>query len=353
MTLRKGAQFGAHRVVEPNHALPQAAQRLSSDLPIFDNEALIEVEVLNIDSASFRQMASLDASEAAIAKLVLANVKAKGKQINPVTGSGGMLIGRVAERGPAFAPPAPEMRLGVGDRIATLVSLTLTPLHLRAVDKVFLDGPREAQMVVQGHAILFSGAPFAVLPSDLPESLALSILDVCGAPAQVERLVKPGMRVLVLGAGGKSGLLCLHQARKKLGNHPQSQLIALDYSEKGLSAVRQTRLADVILQGDATAPLEIFSKIEKATAGALADIVFNTANVAHTEMACILSSRQGGSVYFFNMATDFSRAALGSEGVGRDVTLYIGNGFTPGHAELALNIVRENKILFNILNPLA
>ena len=50
-------------------------------------------------------------------------VATRGKMQNPVTGSGGMLTGVVAEAGP-------ESPLGLepGDRIATLVSLSLTPL---------------------------------------------------------------------------------------------------------------------------------------------------------------------------------------------------------------------------------
>jgi L-erythro-3,5-diaminohexanoate dehydrogenase len=58
-------------------------------------------------------------------------------------------------------------------------------------------------------------------------------------------------------------------------------------------------------------------------------------------MASILSCREGGTVYFFGMATSFTRAALGAEGIGRDVNMIIGNGYTPGHAELALGVLRE------------
>ena len=42
---------------------------------------------------------------------------------NPETGSGGMLVGTVEEVGPES-----PLGLQVGDRVATLVSLTLTPL---------------------------------------------------------------------------------------------------------------------------------------------------------------------------------------------------------------------------------
>ena len=50
-------------------------------------------------------------------------VATRGKMQNPETGSGGMLVGTVEEVGPES-----PLGLSVGDRVATLVSLTLTPL---------------------------------------------------------------------------------------------------------------------------------------------------------------------------------------------------------------------------------
>ena len=41
------------------------------------------------------------------------------------------------------------------------------------------------------------------------------------------------------------------------------------------------------------------------------------------------------------MATSFTKAALGAEGVGSDVTMIIGNGYTKGHAELTLHLVNN------------
>jgi len=65
-------------------------------------------------------------------------------------------------------------------------------------------------------------------------------------------------------------------------------------------------------------------------------------NVADTEMGSILACRPGGTVYFFSMATSFTRAALGAEGVGKDLRMMIGNGYVPGHAKLALDILRDS-----------
>jgi L-erythro-3,5-diaminohexanoate dehydrogenase len=62
-------------------------------------------------------------------------------------------------------------------------------------------------------------------------------------------------------------------------------------------------------------------------------------------MSTLLLVRDGGTVIFFSMATSFTTAALGAEGVGKDATLLIGNGYVPGHADLALGLLRKNPLL--------
>src|SRR5882672_7920502 len=98
-----GDSWGSHRVLEPEGALPQPAWRLDNDVARrFDSEIHIAVETLNIDAASFRQMdGATSGDERRIADLVVQTVAQRGKQHNPVTGSGGMLIGRVAWVGAA------------------------------------------------------------------------------------------------------------------------------------------------------------------------------------------------------------------------------------------------------------
>ena len=59
-------------------------------------------------------------------------------------------------------------------------------------------------------------------------------------------------------------------------------------------------------------------------------------------MSAILPVRDDGLVYFFSMATSFTKAALGAEGIGKDVTMIVGNGYTKDHAEITLGVIREN-----------
>ena len=326
--------YGLGRVVAEPGVMPQRAQRLDPALPLRPGELLLDVERLNIDAASFKQLAGAAGGDPArVVEQIRAIVQARGKMQNPVTGSGGMLIGRVREVA-AGHPAAGTLK--PGDRLATLVSLTLTPL---VIDEVLAIHPAIDRVDVRGRAILFASGIYARLPEDLPDALALAALDVCGAPALVARHVRPGMRVVVLGAG-KSGALCLAQAREAMGG--QGQLVALDISGPALEALSGLGLCDAHRAVDATQAVEVLAAVEAATGGHLADLVVNCASVPATEMGSILAVRDGGTVIFFSMATSFTAAALGAEGVGKDVTMLIGNGYVPGHAELTLGLLRRH-----------
>ena len=323
--------YGLSRVVRPAGVLPQAADAVDPSLPIGPDELLIDVDHLNIDAASFKQIKeSVGGDPAKIADAVRKIVGERGKMHNPVTGSGGMLIGRIREIGPQH--PAAGT-LAVGDRIATLVSLTLTPLHLEEISAVHVENDR---VDVKGHAILFASGVWAKLPDDMADTLALAALDVCGAPALVKRAVKPGQRVLVLGAG-KSGALCAAQAKEQ-----GATVIAADISEKAVETLRSIGLADQALVADATKPVTVLEKVIEATGGALCDVVINCGSVPRTEMASILSVKDRGIVVFFSTATSFTAAALGAEGVGKDADLLVGNGYAHGHADLTLGLLRKH-----------
>lgn len=324
--------YGLGRVLGEKGVLPQRAKRVDPSLPLRPGELLIDVESLNIDAASFKQLKDTAGGDPAkIVEQIRAIVGERGKMQNPVTGSGGMLIGRVKEISPQH-PGAGTLK--IGDRLATLVSLTLTPLVIHEVRAI---KPEIDRVDVTGHAILFPSGIYAKLPDDLPETLALAALDVAGAPALVARFVKPGMRILMLGAG-KSGALCLAQARTQLAG--KGQLIAADISAKALSTLHGLGLCDQTITCDATQAVEVMDAVKAATNSQLVDLVVNCASVPNTEMASILSVRDGGTVIFFSMATSFTTAALGAEGVGKDVTMIVGNGYVPGHADLTLGLLR-------------
>jgi L-erythro-3,5-diaminohexanoate dehydrogenase len=319
---------GLHRVVEPAGVLPQAALRLDASPAIWPDEVRVAVRRLNLDAASYRQLATKHGGDGdAIRAEVLDIVGTRGKMHNPVTGSGGMLIGTVEEVGPDS-----PLGLKPGDPVATLVSLTLTPLAI--TDGLAGWDGRSEQVPCAGHAILFGRSVAAVLPDDLPAEQALAVLDVCGAPALTARVVAGYDRpsVAVLGGAGKSGSLSLAAARRA----GAAWTVGVVPTEDEARRLRDAGLADRVAVADARDPVAL-----AAAVGEPVDVTVVCVDVPGCEHGAILATASGGTVVFFSMATSFPAAALGAEGLAADVTMLIGNGYLPGHADHALDLFRS------------
>ncbi|MFB9903536.1 L-erythro-3,5-diaminohexanoate dehydrogenase [Allokutzneria oryzae] len=323
--------FGLHRVLEPAGVLPQQAWRLDADPTPGSDEVVIDVERLNLDAASYRQLREAHGTGPELRKAVLDIVAERGKMQNPVTGSGGMLLGTVREVGPDS-----PLGLKPGDRVATLVSLTLTPLR---IDDGLSDWDGQGEQVpCKGTAVLFGRSIAAVLPDDVPDLLALSVFDVCGAPALTDRVVRRKLSalerapsVLVLGGGGKSGSLSLAAARRA----GAGRLVALVPFEAEAEVVRASGLADEVVVADARDPIALLNAV-----GETVDVTVVCVDVPGCEHGAVLATSDGGTVIFFSMATSFSAAALGAEGLAADVEMLVGNGYVPGHAAFALELWR-------------
>jgi L-erythro-3,5-diaminohexanoate dehydrogenase len=334
-----GDPFGTHRALEPKGSLPQPAHRLDNDFSrIYAGELLLEVDTLNVDAASFRQMeeagaAAGESPEVAVSRRVEETVALRGKQHNPVTGSGGMLLGRVLQ---AAADRPDASVLTPGTRIATLVSLSLTPLR---VDRVLAVRAASAQLDIEGEAILFASGAYARMPEDMPDRLALAVLDVAGAAPQVARLAKPGASVCIFGAGGKSGILCAAEARRSGG--ASARIIGIESHAPYADDLRALGICDEVLSLDARDPVAVRNAVLAANGGREVDLALSCVNVTDAEMSAILVTRDRGVAYFFAMSTSFTKSALGAEGVGKDIDLMIGNGFAHGHADHSLEMMRS------------
>lgn len=333
-----GHPLGVHRVLDEKRGLPQAATRLDNSLPIYSNEILIEVERLNVDAASFVQMEEETRHDLKkIGAIISENCATRGKQQNRVTGSGGMLMGKVAQVGSRYRG---AIKLKKGDRIATLVSLSLTPLHLDEISKI---NPATHQVEVRGHAILFERTIAAVLPKQLPEAVSLAVYDVAGAPATVDGLCAAGKTLIVIGGGGKAGVLSCVAGRQKVGK--RGKVFAIEPFAKAAADLRALGVCDEVLEINATDSLAVEASVREVTRGKMGDVVINVASVPDTEVSSLLSVKSKGKVVFFSMATSFTRVALGAEGIVSDATLIFGNGYYPNHSRFAIDLVRRNKRL--------
>jgi L-erythro-3,5-diaminohexanoate dehydrogenase len=334
--LRTGDPTGLHRVLDDRAVLPQAAHRLDARRELWPDEVRVRVERLNLDAASFRQLERKhDGHGDAVRAEVLDIVASRGKMQNPETGSGGMLVGTVEEVGPES-----PLGLAVGDRVATLVSLTLTPLVIED-GLASWDGAGE-QVPCDGFAILFGRSIAAVIPDDLDPALSLSVMDVCGAPALTARVVEEyaargaAPTVAVIGGAGKSGSLSLAAARQA----GAARTIGVVPHQGEHDLLTGAGLADVVTIADARDPIALRDAVTEA--GGPADVTVVCVDVPGCEGGAILATADRGTVIFFSMATSFSAAALGAEGLAADVRMLVGNGYVPGHAAYAMELLRSD-----------
>ncbi len=333
--------YGIHRVLEPTGSLPQPAWKLDNTPTAFLTETLVAVQKLHIDSASFTQIASSCHNDLeCIKQRILEIVQLRGKMHNPTTGSGGVLMGTIEQLDEEYGK---RHMLTIGDSVVSLTSLSWLPLSIERIHAIY---PERSEVEVEGKAIFFRSNPITKLPTDLPQAMVVAALDVAGAPARVTALVQAGQRVTVIGAGGVAGLLTLCALRQQLGK--TGQIVAVEYNEAALRDVASLGVVDVLVQGDATRPLELMERVKNACLPSdyEADLSINVVNVPHTELATILLTKARGRILFFSMATSFTVAALSAEGMGREVEMQIGNGYMPDNGQFALQVLRTHPRLY-------
>ena len=130
------------------------------------------------------------------------------------------------------------------------------------------------------------------------------------------------------------------------------KVIGLANSPKSTQRIKDLGFCDVVESVAGMTPVEVYELVYKLTDGKMADVTINNVNVPDTEMTSVLCTKDDGIVYFFSMATSFTKAALGAEGIGADVNMIVGNGYTKGHAEFTLQELRESPELRKIFEEL-
>jgi L-erythro-3,5-diaminohexanoate dehydrogenase len=136
-------------------------------------------------------------------------------------------------------------------------------------------------------------------------------------------------------------MLAVAQARERAGPTGRVVGVAPDAESPGARLLSEHGYVDAFVAADARDALGLVAAVS-AIVPELADLTVNCVNVAGTESASILCTKDEGMVYFFSMSTSFTAAALGAEGMGKDVTMIVGNGYAKGHADIALQTLREH-----------
>jgi L-erythro-3,5-diaminohexanoate dehydrogenase len=320
------ARLGVHRSVEPAGALPHIARRLDATLGANEYEVELAAEMLAIDATSFADIRRRSAEDPeAMAALIKAIVAEHGKLQNPVTGSGGVVLGRVTTVGADRAVDD----LTPGELVVPLASLIAVPLELDDVGPV---DPASPLVPVRGRAIVTGAMRCGRVAADLGATVSLTAFDVYPAASYARDLASPGDHVLVLGAG-HAGLLAVAAARPAVGD--AGTITAVDLSPAALERTREVDPAVVTIEADVTDPLGVAGQM-----AGVADLTLVCTSVPGAEGAALVATSAQGTIVFFSTATRFAAAALGADAVGSQARLVIPNGLTDDRGELALELLR-------------
>lgn len=347
-------EFGCQRVLEPPDCFPQPAWKLDNTMAVYENEIMVDVDIIHVNATSFNQILSTANNNLSTAKKrILEIVKARGKLQNPITGTGGILYGRVEQIGKSYLNP---FNLKIGDLIITLASLSLTPLRLDAIDHI---NTFSGQLKVRGKAILFDHMPLVKVNPDLLKQkysldLLIAVMDEAGAPRQTWKMARPKDRILIIGAGGKLGLLCAYAAREKIGH--TGRLTGIVKTKKSRLRLEKTGIYDQVLCCDAMNTIQaiqsLSENLDSTLKSACFDLTVNGMSVSGSEMLSLILTRNRGTIFYASLANSHKMTALTSESMGKDLNIVGYTGFVEGHAEFTADLLDKHPDLIRQLTRL-
>lgn len=328
--------YGIKRVIEPKEVLPISAWKIDNNRKILSDELRLKVKRIHIESAGFRQICVESGNdEARIKERIRDIVIKRGKLHNPITDTGGLVYGTIEEIGGSFHNP---QGLRVGQDVICNASLAAIPLYIQEIGKVHFG---LSQIEAEGYALINESLPLIRKPEDLLVSLLLYTLDESGTLYSVHKCARDKQRSLVVGnslltnllfglairkaAGPDAEIVCLFDNNTDLGTRSSQLRILL---EKTFSSIRYVNIVK---------PVECLENLDVG----LFDLSVNCADMAGAETINILSTRDGGVVYFANMINNYNIALYITEVIRRRIDIRCGEGYDPEYAAFDIALLKE------------
>ncbi len=328
--------YGINRVMEPNHVLPTSAWRINNDREIYPNELRLRVQKIHIESTSFRQICiECNNNMERIKERILHIVEKRGKLHNPVTDTGGVIFGTVEEIGEEYEN---VKGLKVGDEIICNASLAGIPLFLSNISKIDMS---YTQVDADGYAILFNKVPVVKRPEDLPINLILYTFDESGTLYSAYKSAKGKERCLVVGNSLLTNLLFGRAIRRSAGD--EAEVVCLFDNNTDIG-IRGKELKDILEKTftevhyvNILKPVECLEKLDVG----LFDVSVNCADIPGAETINILSTKQGGTVYFANLINNYNIALYITEAISREIQIKCADGYEEEYAEFDIELMRD------------
>lgn len=329
--------YGIRRVLEPQHVLPTSAWRLDNSRNIYPDELRVSIERIHLEGTGFKQICTeVNDDEKKIKQQIIDIVIRRGKLHNPVTDTGGIVMGVVEEIGSEYNN---KYGLEVGDKIICNVSTASLPMYIEnisTIDRTF------NQITATGYAIVHGRIPIVKISEDIPLDLLMFTFDQSGTLYKLNQLIGSNKRFLVVGNSMITNLLYGYIIRREVG--AEAEIVCLFDKRtnvriigKGIDNLIEKVFNEVHFI-DILKPMGCMKHIDSEP---LFDFSINCAEIPGAETINILATRPGGTVLFANLINNLNIALYITESMSKPLRVECAEGYMNDYDDFDMQVVQE------------
>ena len=329
--------YGTKRVLEPKHVLPTSAWKLDNGRNIYPDELKVSIQRIHLEGTGFKQICTeSNDDEKKIRQAIIDVVIRRGKLHNPVTDTGGLVMGRVEEIGAEYDN---SLGLKVGDAVICNASAASIPMYIEditAVDRAF------NQIEAKGYAIAHSLIPLVKAPEDVPLDMLMFVFDHSGTLFRLDELVGSKKNFLVVGNNVLTNLIYGYVIRRKAGAGSQITCLLdkktnMRFTGRGIDRL-MSQVFDEVNFLDILRPLECMRQLDAESSF---DLSINCAEIPGAETINILATKPGGTVMFANLINNLNIALYITESISKSLDVRGAEGYLEDYDQFDVQIVRE------------
>lgn len=331
--------YGLNRVIGNDGMLPILAWKLDNRKIVYDNELMLNVKRIHVETASFKQIcSSAGHDEERIKEKILDIVNDRGKLHNPFTDTGGTLYGEVEKIGVNYKN---KRELVPGDEVIVEMSATMVPLRINkilSVDYVY------GCIGVEGYCILFNYCPLIKKPANVPVEIVMLAFEESASIYHVYEIAKGKKEFLISGNNLLISTMYAHAIRKATGN--EGRIVGLFFPQyTGYIPVRKL---ESLLQGtfdkmhhvDTTSIQDVIKIILDETPQ-LFDLCISCSDTVGAEVVGVLASKENGTLFLSSLINNYQIALFLTEGIGKELNILGAYAYAEGYDEFILEYLAE------------
>ena len=334
---KMSATYGIKRVLEPKNVLPTSAWKLDNGRNIFPDELRVSIKRIHLEGTGFKQICTeSNDDEKKIKQNIIDMVIRRGKLHNPVTDTGGLVMGVVEEIGAEYDN---RENLKTGDLIICNASAASIPLYIEeitGVNKAF------NQLEAKGYAIIHSLIPIVKAPKDVPVDMLMFTFDQSGTLYRLHKLAERKKKFLIVGNSMLTNLLYGSVIRDTAGENCEITCLLdkktnLRLAGKGMDSLME-KVFDEVNFLDILRPMEC---VERLGGESLFDLSVNCAEIPGAETVNILATKPGGTVLFANLINNLNIALYITESISKNLEVRGAEGYLEEYDNFDIDIVRK------------